>query len=541
MLEQRLLGKIVRGIERDRHLTVGEKIRKGARLLSETALARVFLRDCTVGSGARVVGRMRVDNRGAVRVGDGFIVHSTFAPAELVTGVGGRIEIGSGVWINFGSVIAAKTLVRIGDGVMIGQHCIVSDVDVPELVHAGDDPGLPIEIGDGAWIAGRVTLRPGVKIGKGAVITAGSVVESDIADGVVAGGIPARVLRAATDGHATSGVAVPVDLENGARSPALAREQAPPRFSGTIVSDFTIDELADELRAGGYDPGLRVDVAPYGYVTQVLLQEPKPEASDYLVVWARAETAVPSFARAMAFEEVTEEELNSDVDAFCALVEGAAARYKFVFVPTWSLPYWSRGLGMLDARKGGVNRQLLAMNLRLCDALAKTSNVFVLSSERWFAAAGVATPSPKAWYLGKMAVPRAVMAEAAADIKAALSGLVGGARKLLVLDLDDTLWSGIVGDVGWEGLRLGGHDGVGEALVDFQRAVKNMKRRGIVLGIVSKNEESVALEAIRRHPEMVLREDDFVAWKINWTDKAQNIAELAAEINLGLQSVVFID
>jgi FkbH-like protein len=120
-------------------------------------------------------------------------------------------------------------------------------------------------------------------------------------------------------------------------------------------------------------------------------------------------------------------------------------------------------------------------------------------------------------------------------------GLAGGARKLVILDLDDTMWGGIVGDVGWENLRLGGHDGMGEAFVDFQRAVKNLTRRGIVLGIVSKNEEATALEAIRSHPEMVLREEDFVGHRINWRDKAQNILELAKELNLGLQSVVFID
>jgi FkbH-like protein len=71
--------------------------------------------------------------------------------------------------------------------------------------------------------------------------------------------------------------------------------------------------------------------------------------------------------------------------------------------------------------------------------------------------------------------------------------------------------------------------------------VKNLTRRGIVLGIVSKNEEATALEAIRRHPEMVLREEDFVGHKINWRDKAQNILELVTELNLGMQSVVFID
>jgi FkbH-like protein len=110
-----------------------------------------------------------------------------------------------------------------------------------------------------------------------------------------------------------------------------------------------------------------------------------------------------------------------------------------------------------------------------------------------------------------------------------------------VLDLDDTMWGGIVGDQGWENLRLGGHDALGESFVDFQRAVKALTRRGIVLGIVSKNEEATALEAIRSHPEMVLREGDFVGWRINWKDKAQNIVDLAQDLNLGLQSVVFID
>jgi FkbH-like protein len=103
------------------------------------------------------------------------------------------------------------------------------------------------------------------------------------------------------------------------------------------------------------------------------------------------------------------------------------------------------------------------------------------------------------------------------------------------------LWGGIVGDVGMEGLRLGGHDSVGEAFVDFQRAIKQLKRRGVVLALVSKNTESVALEAIRSHQAMVLREDDFVGWRINWQDKARNVADLVAQLNLGLSAAVFID
>jgi len=134
-----------------------------------------------------------------------------------------------------------------------------------------------------------------------------------------------------------------------------------------------------------------------------------------------------------------------------------------------------------------------------------------------------------------------VFREAAKDIKAALRGIYGQSRKLVVLDLDDTLWGGIVGDDGWQNLQLGGHDATGEAFVDFQRMLKALTRRGVLLGVVSKNTESVAIEAIESHPEMVLKLEDFAGWRINWDDKARNIAELTEELNLGLQSVVFID
>jgi FkbH-like protein len=88
---------------------------------------------------------------------------------------------------------------------------------------------------------------------------------------------------------------------------------------------------------------------------------------------------------------------------------------------------------------------------------------------------------------------------------------------------------------------LGGHDPAGEALVDFQRELQALARRGILLAIVSKNDESIATEAIAKHPEMVLKMEEFAAWRINWRDKAANIVDLMAELNLGLDSAVFVD
>ena len=88
---------------------------------------------------------------------------------------------------------------------------------------------------------------------------------------------------------------------------------------------------------------------------------------------------------------------------------------------------------------------------------------------------------------------------------------------------------------------IGGHDPVGEAYVDFQRGLKTLSRYGVAIAVVSKNEESIALEVFDKHPEMVLRRTDFAAWRINWRSKDQNITELSRELNIGLESVVFID
>jgi HAD superfamily phosphatase (TIGR01681 family) len=506
--------------------SLGQRFRKGITRIVGVANAQWSLWRCTsVGSGAHVRGRMRLENRGSVVIGKRFSVVSRWVPTELLSGERGRIEIGDAVWINFGVVIAANERVKIGDRVMIGQHCIVSDTDFPD-VPAGEvsPPGRAIEIGDDVWLAGRVTVRPGVRIGPGSIIIAGSIVAKDIPAYVVAGGIPARPLRKL------------VQPSEQAATPATA-----PQLRGYLISDFKIDDLVSELRASDLFPGVDAVTSAVGRVREALLSPPPAGAADFAVVWTRPAAAIASFSRLAAFEEVDNAALLAEVDEFCELMEAAAPRYRSLFIPTWTQPSWERGLGILDARRGGATLALTAMNLRLMERLSATPNIFVLNATRWFETVGAAATSARAWYLGNLAVTRLVLAEAARDIRAALGALSTGPRSLLVLDLDDTVWGGLVRNVGWQGLELGGHEGGGKAYVDFQMAIKELKRRGVSLGIVSKNEESDVLDAIRSHPAMILREADFAGWKINHKDMASNIRELAQELNVSLQSVVFID
>ena len=113
-------------------------------------------------------------------------------------------------------------------------------------------------------------------------------------------------------------------------------------------------------------------------------------------------------------------------------------------------------------------------------------------------------------------------------------------KKCLVLDLDNTLWGGILGEDDLEGIKVGG-DYPGKAYHLFQEGLLALSKTGVILTICSKNNEADVMEALEKNPFMILRRDSFAAWKINWQDKASNIRKLAEELNIGLDSMVFID
>lgn len=125
------------------------------------------------------------------------------------------------------------------------------------------------------------------------------------------------------------------------------------------------------------------------------------------------------------------------------------------------------------------------------------------------------------------------------SLVAALRAVITGPKKVVVLDLDNTLWGGVVGEVGGQNVGLLGAEG--EAFRAFQKHLKMLSERGILLAIASKNEESVALQAIAENPNMILKPDDFVATQIHWEPKSQSLIRISEELRLGLDSFVFFD
>ena len=148
--------------------------------------------------------------------------------------------------------------------------------------------------------------------------------------------------------------------------------------------------------------------------------------------------------------------------------------------------------------------------------------------------------SNKRWYLGGLRFSTPGEKLIARELDRILDAQFVARKKCLLLDLDNTLWGGVIGEDGLNGIQLS-ETGEGARYRDFQLRIRELSEMGIILGIVSKNNEADALEVFDRHEHMVLRKSDFAALKINWAPKAENIANLAQDLDIGTDSIVFID
>lgn len=153
----------------------------------------------------------------------------------------------------------------------------------------------------------------------------------------------------------------------------------------------------------------------------------------------------------------------------------------------------------------------------------------------------LASADQRTWFESKQPFSAALMISVAREFALTASSLKKAAKKVIVLDLDNTLWGGVVGDDGLEGIEIGTTSPVGEAYRDFQLNLLALSKRGILLAVCSKNDHDKAIEPFERHPEMILRLSDIVNFKANWEPKSENIRKIAHELNLGLDSLVFLD
>lgn len=198
--------------------------------------------------------------------------------------------------------------------------------------------------------------------------------------------------------------------------------------------------------------------------------------------------------------------------------------------------------GSLDRTVDGTARNLATgFNAALAEDLSGGQDVLLdvaalaetVGLARWH--------SPTQWNIAKLAFDASFLPLYGDHVTRMIAALRGKSRRCLILDLDNTIWGGVVGDDGLEGIVLGQGDATGEAYLDVQRAALQLRERGIVLAVSSKNTDDIARAPFAKHSEMLLRENHIAVFQANWRDKATNIRAISAELALGLDSMVFLD
>jgi len=206
------------------------------------------------------------------------------------------------------------------------------------------------------------------------------------------------------------------------------------------------------------------------------------------------------------------------------------------------LPVHPALLGSNEHRLPGSPADFILRFNRELRALADREGADVVALDTRAARDGLrAWHDPALWHRAKQEVSPAtapLYGELAVRLLAARQGR---SAKCLVMDLDNTLWGGVVGDDGLEGLVLGQGSALGEAFAAFQDYARELSRRGVILAVCSKNDEANAFEPFDKHPEMVLKRRDIASFVANWDDKPANIRAIAEELNIGLDALVFVD
>jgi FkbH-like protein len=171
-----------------------------------------------------------------------------------------------------------------------------------------------------------------------------------------------------------------------------------------------------------------------------------------------------------------------------------------------------------------------------------TNNTFILDVAGLASKIGLANwHNPTQWNIGKLPFSQQFTPIYSDYVCRILATRLGKSRRCLILDLDNTLWGGIIGDDGLEGILIGHGDPTAEAHLEIQKIALQLRERGIVLAVSSKNEDATARKPFLDHPDMLIREKHIAVFQANWADKASNIKAIAETLSLGLESMVFLD
>lgn len=283
---------------------------------------------------------------------------------------------------------------------------------------------------------------------------------------------------------------------------------------------------------------------PFGQYRQQVWDEDSLVATTELDYCIFAERFEDFFETPFSIFDLTQTaKLESRFEEYLQLLENARHRLSGTFLVLDLTPVRPFSTTLEDSAycESTVRGFVSQLNARLEKVCERLSDCYLVRLSSLIETYGACAADPgKYWHLGRIAFNGGFGGELNLLLLKTILSLRGKTSRVVVVDLDNTLWGGVIGDDGLRGIGVGG-DFPGNVFVEIQQTLKALRERGLALAICSKNTESVALEVFEKHPSMVLRLTDFVCRRINWKDKAENIREIAEEIGVGLSSICFLD
>jgi FkbH-like protein len=316
-----------------------------------------------------------------------------------------------------------------------------------------------------------------------------------------------------------------------------------------IARSFTVEPVVPLLRAASFVSGfdLNVMIGDFNQYAQEFLDSASGmygfEPNIVILALQTSELAPSLWTD---FADLDAAAINAavarSIDLLRNLVNHFRARSPaHLVIHTLQLPP-SPANGILDAQHEPSQSDAIArINAGLGAIARSTRNVYLLDYNALIARRGEANwRDERKFLIAGLPIAANELIHLAHEWLRFIHPLTGRVCKVLAIDLDNTLWGGVIGEDGIDGIKLGASY-PGAAYRNLQRAMLDLYRRGIILGVCSKNNPAEALEAIAKHPGMLLRPEHFASLRINWQDKATNLRELAKELNIGIDAIAFID
>ncbi|NHK31558.1 MAG: HAD-IIIC family phosphatase [Asgard group archaeon] len=322
------------------------------------------------------------------------------------------------------------------------------------------------------------------------------------------------------------------------------------RVKIALLSSFTIDSLKPFIDVDSRIEGLypEIYVGPFNRFQEEVIDK-KSELYKFnpeiIFFFIQLETLLPEDFK-QKFAKISKKDLEEEIERMVDLIKNLLSTltqntsslivFSNFIVPTFS------PLGILDNKKPiGFKRFYKMINYKLEELYQEDKQTFILDFDEIAATFGkddyINYPM---YYRGALLLSEKFLPKLSHTLLGYIRALKAKNSKCIVLDLDNTLWGGIIGEDGLDGIKLN-INYPGNEFVDFQRTILSLYNRGIILAVNSKNNEADALEVFNKHPYMQIKDSHLASYRINWLDKVQNIIELAKDINIGLDSMVFFD